>query len=478
MSEPNDAASPAPVANLEATFLRLRSAWERDGALPYKERMRLLKHLKKAILARQDEVVAAIDTDFGGRSRAETLLGEVFLVIESIRYTRKHLQDWMEPEEREISWHLQPAKGRIVHQALGVVGVISPWNYPFQLALFPIIAALSAGNRILLKPSEYTPETNRVLSSLINEVFSEEVVAVAEGGPEVGSAFSSLPFDHLFFTGSTKVGRIVMKAAAENLTPVTLELGGKSPALVHPSFPVSKAAERIGWGKTFNAGQTCIAPDYILTTPDNVEPLVAALTAWVTKAYPSISDNPDYTSIIHPGHHKRLVALVDDARAKGATLHVLNPGGEDLSESRKLPLTLLTGCTAEMDVLNEEIFGPVLPIVAVENLDAAIAYINARPRPLSLYCFDRNRKRQERVLSETVSGGVCLNDCLLHNTQEELPFGGVGPSGMGSYHGHEGFLTFTHRKSVLDQSRFAGTALLNPPYAGVVEAVSKVFIGL
>lgn len=478
MTVEREAPTPSPVDELEAAFQRLKAAWNRDGALSYKERMRLLKALKTAILQRKDAIVEAIDADFGGRSRAETLLGEVFLVIESIRYTRKHLQDWMAPEEREISWHLQPAKGRIVHQALGVVGVVSPWNYPFQLAFFPIIAALSAGNRILVKPSEYTPETNRVLGALLKEVFSEEVVQLVEGGPEVGAAFTSLPFDHLFFTGSTKVGRMVMRAAAENLTPVTLELGGKSPALVHPSFPVGKAAERIGWGKTFNAGQTCIAPDYILTTPDNVTPLVEALTAWVSKAYPTIVDNPDYTSIIHPGHHKRLVALVADAEAKGATRHEINPAGEDLSGCRKLPLTLLTGCTDDMDVLTEEIFGPVLPIVAVPDLDAAIAYVNARPRPLSLYCFDRNRKRQEQVLTRTISGGVCLNDCLLHNSQEELPFGGVGPSGMGSYHGHEGFLTFTHRKSVLAQSRLAGTALLNPPYSGLVETVSKVFIGL
>ncbi len=478
MTVATEASPPSPVAELEEAFQRLRTAWKRDGALPYKERMRLLKELKKAILARKEEIVTAIDADFGGRSSTETLLGEVFLVIESIRYTRKHLQDWMEPEEREISWHLQPAKGRIVHQALGVVGILSPWNYPFQLAFFPIIAALSAGNRILVKPSEYTPETNRVLRLLLKDVFSEEVVDLVEGGPELGAAFSSLPFDHLFFTGSTKVGRFVMRAAAENLTPVTLELGGKSPVLVHPSFPVSKAAERIGWGKTFNAGQTCIAPDYILTTPEMVAPLVAALTEWVSKAYPTIGDNPDYTAIIHPGHHKRLQALVADAQAKGATLHEINPAGEDLSQSRKLPLVLLTGCTDDMDVLNEEIFGPVLPIVAVPDLDAAIAYVNARPRPLSLYLFDRNRKRQERVLAQTVTGGACLNDCLFHNTQEELPFGGVGPSGMGSYHGHEGFLTFTHRKSVFSQARLAGTALLNPPYSGLVEAISKVFIGL
>lgn len=468
----------ASVDAMETAYQRLRDAWKSQGGIAYKERMRLLKDLKKSIMARKEELVTAINEDFGTRCRAETLLSEVFMVVESIRYTRKHLQDWVEPEEREISWHLQPAKGRIVFQPLGVVGIISPWNYPFQLAFLPLVAAISAGNRVLIKPSEYTPATNKVVASILSDTFAPEVVALVEGGPQVGAAFSGLAFDHLLFTGSTKVGRLVMQSAAHNLTPVTLELGGKSPAIVHPSFPVAKAAERIGWGKTYNAGQTCIAPDYILTTPDNVEPLVAALRAWVSKAFPTMLANDDYTAIIHPGHRKRIAALVADAQGKGATVHEVNPANEDFDGSGKLPLSLVTGCTDEMEILHEEIFGPALPIVAVNDLDAAISYVNERPRPLALYYFDRNRKRQQRVLTETVSGGVCLNDCLLHNSQEELPFGGVGPSGMGSYHGREGFLTFSHAKSVLDQSRFAGTALLNPPYSGLVEAVSKVFIGL
>jgi coniferyl-aldehyde dehydrogenase len=269
-----------------------------------------------------------------------------------------------------------------------------------------------------------------------------------------------------------------MEAAARNLTPVTLELGGKSPAIVHSSYSLAKAAARIAWGKTYNAGQTCIAPDYVLVPTGQESAFADAAEAWIRKAFPTLLQNKDYTSIIHPGHHKRLLGLIEDARAKGATIREVNPAGESFSlGSGKLAPTLVLGATEDMDILSEEIFGPVLPVLGVPDLDAAIAYVNDRPRPLALYYFDHSNKRQGQVLNSTVSGGACVNDVLLHNTQEELPFGGVGPSGVGAYHGRTGFLTFSHAKSVFVQSRLAGNALLDPPYGGLIENVSKLFVG-
>lgn len=466
------------VEELRGAYDRVKATWDASGGLAVAERKRLLKKLKKAVASRKDALADAISADFGNRARQETLLAEVFIVLESIKFTLAHLDEWVEPEEREISWHLRPAKGRVEFQPLGVVGIISPWNYPFQLAMLPLVAAISAGNRCIVKPSEYTPAHNRALRALLAEVFPKEVADVVEGGPELGAAFSGLPWDHLIFTGSTKVGRMVMQAAAPNLTPVTLELGGKSPAIVHEGFSLAKAAERIGWGKIYNAGQTCIAPDYALVPAGQEGAFADAVAAWVSKALPTLADNADYTSVIHAGHLRRLQGLVDDARAQGATVHEINPAGEDLSGTGKMAPTVVTGVTDEMDLMQEEIFGPVLPVVGVPDVEAAIRFVNARPRPLALYYFDHSSKRQRHVLAHTTSGGACINDVLLHNSQEELPFGGVGPSGMGAYHGRRGFLTFSHQKSVLVQARLNGVGMLNPPYTGLTDAVTKLFLTL
>lgn len=474
----SETAASTDTSALQTAFDGLKAAWSRDGGLDGKTRRAVLKKLKSEIIARRDDLAAAVSKDFGNRSRHETMGAEVFIPAESIRHTLEHLDEWMEPLEREISWHLQPAKGRIVYQPLGVVGIIAPWNYPVQLALLPLIAAISAGNRVLLKPSEFTPETAKALEALFSAVFTPDQVRVINGGAELGAAFSALPFDHLLFTGSTRVGRYVMQAAAKNLTPVTLELGGKSPTIIHDSFPVKKAAERIAYGKTYNSGQTCIAPDYVLCPRDKVGAFVEAMKAHVSSFYPTIADNDDYTSVINDQHYTRLRGLIDDAREKGAKVEEINPAGESLpQDSRKLPLHIITGVTDEMSVMQEEIFGPVLPVVAYDSLDDAIRFVNDRPRPLALYYFDRSRKRVNQVLENTTSGGACVNDTLLHNTQEELPFGGVGPSGMGSYHGLQGFLTFSHAKSVLMQSRLAGTKMLNPPYSGLADGVFRLFIG-
>jgi coniferyl-aldehyde dehydrogenase len=354
-----------------------------------------------------------------------------------------------------------------------VVGIIVPWNYPLFLAVGPMIGALAAGNRVMLKLSESTPATGELLKRLFARVFPEDLVAVVLGEAEVGMAFSSLPFDHLLFTGSTSVGRHVMRAAAENLTPVTLELGGKSPAIVSADVPLKDAAERIAFGKTLNAGQTCVAPDYALVPHDRVEGFVEAYTQTVRAFYPTLADNPDYTAIINERQLARLNDYLEDARSKGARVISLFEQGQ----GRRLPFSLLLDVSDEMSVMQDEIFGPLLPIVPYTDLAEALAYINHRPRPLALYYFGYDKGEQKRVLEQTHSGGVCLNDTLLHVAQDDLPFGGVGPSGMGHYHGREGFMTFSKAKGVFIKQRFNAARLIYPPYGkAILRWVYKLFI--
>ncbi|MCA9516134.1 MAG: aldehyde dehydrogenase family protein, partial [Myxococcales bacterium] len=356
--------------------------------------------------------------------------------------------------------------------------VIAPWNYPVQLALTPLSAAIAAGNRVLVKPSEVTPRTSEVLAELVAELFSPRVAAVVTGDREVGVAFAKLPFDHLLFTGSTEVGRHIMKAAAKNLTPVTLELGGKSPTIIHRDFPVDDAMERVVCGKLLNAGQTCIAPDYVLVARDRVDAFVDSFRRTTGRCYPSLADNPDYTSIVSDSHYERLEVYLADATEKGATVIEVNPAGETFDEAgRKLAPMLVTGVSDEMKVMQEEIFGPILPIVPYDTLEDAIAFVNERPRPLALYYFDRDKDRARKVLEETVSGGACVNDVMLHIAQDDMPFGGVGPSGMGAYHGREGFETFSHRKAVFKQARFNLTSLLAPPYGKKIDTLLDFMIG-
>ncbi len=466
-----DAPETPGLAALTAAWTATKAAWARDGGLPYKQRMALLKALAKAVKARKSALADAISADFGNRCRAETDIGEIMVVLEEIRHARLHLADWMEPVEAEVHISLKPGSARTEACPLGVVGIISPWNYPVQLALAPLVAAVAAGNRVLLKTSEFTPQTSAALRALVAEVFPAEVCTVVEGDARVGAAFSALPFDHLLFTGSTSVGRKVMQAAAANLTPVTLELGGKSPCIVHESFSLARAAERIVWGKCYNSGQTCIAPDYVLVPKGQAAAFAAAARAAFSKMYPSIAGNADYTSIVSDRHLKRLLGLADQAAAGGATVEVL--GTDDL-DSRRMALRLVLGPDLDSPVMQDEIFGPVLPVIEVDDVDAAIAFVNARPRPLALYYFDHGRKRQRHVLDKTLSGGVCLNDCLLHVTQADLPFGGVGPSGMGAYHGVHGFRAFSHQRAVFHQPRINTLSLLNPPYGGLMDLMRKL----
>ncbi len=433
------------------------------------QRLDDLLRLREAFKARLDDLCAAMDADFGHRSRHESLLADGMVVINAIDDVRRHLRRWMRPKRVRVDWLFIPARGEIRYQPLGVVGVIAPWNYPVNLALVPLIEALAAGNHVMLKPSEQTPRTSQAMAELLDSVFPKERVATVLGGSEVAACFSALPFDHLIFTGSTTVGRKVALAAAANLTPVTLELGGKSPAIIAPDYPLQTAAERIAAGKLLNAGQTCIAPDYVLLPEASQRDFVAALRDYVEHHYPTLRDNPDYTSIINDRQYARLRGLVDEARAQGATVVTL-PGEEAHDPERRLfAPTLLLDVREDMRVMQEEIFGPILPLVGYTELAEALAWINRHPRPLSLYHFDHDQARTEQVLEQTHAGGVTVNDAVLHFVQSRLPFGGVGASGMGHYHGHAGFVTFSKQKPVLRQARWSGMALMRPPYGRLAD---------
>ncbi len=451
---------PQALVTMEALFARQRSAFTAAPMPSEEDRLRWLDALRDVLAGHQPALIEAIAADFGHRSADETLLAEIMPSLHGIRYASRHLRRWMKPSRRHVGLAFQPASARVVYQPLGVVGIIVPWNYPLYLAIGPLIGALAAGNRVMLKMSESTPATGQLLKELLAQIFPEDQVAVVLGDVEVGQAFARLPFDHLLFTGSTHIGREVMHAAAETLTPVTLELGGKSPAIVSTSVPLADAAERIAFGKCMNAGQTCVAPDYVLVSRERVEGFVGAYREAVQRLYPSLADNPDYTAIINARQLTRLQDYLDDAQAKGA--HVVPLFAE--AQQRRMPHCLLLNTTDDMRVMQEEIFGPLLPIVPYADLDEALDYINARPRPLALYYFGYDRAEQQRVLEKTHSGGVCLNDTLLHVAQDDLPFGGIGPSGMGHYHGHEGFLTFSKGKGVFIKQRFNAARLIYPPY--------------
>jgi coniferyl-aldehyde dehydrogenase len=458
---------------------RMKDAQRKSGAPTYEERIASLEKLERALLARKGAIADAVSRDFGNRSRHESMVSEVFIVLGAIKHAKAHLREWMEPEERETSFVFLPARVELRPQPLGVVGIISPWNYPVQLALSPLVGVLAAGNRAMIKPSELVPETAALLRDLVAETFPPDQVTVITGGPEVGEAFSRLPFDHLVFTGSTRVGKIVMRAAAENLVPVTLELGGKSPTIVGRDFSMKTAAERIAAGKLFNAGQTCIAPDYVMVPAGTRDAFVEAYKAAVAKMYPSLEKNPDYTSIVNDKHRSRIEGYVQDAKTRGARVVEINPAAETFegTATRKMAPALVLDPTEEMMVMQEEIFGPVLPVVTYQSLDEAIAYVNDRPRPLALYLFSNDRDTIDRVLTGTISGGVTVNETMLHVTQDDLPFGGIGPSGMGAYHAKEGFDSFTKKKPVFRQSRINTTGLLRPPYGKTVDRLLKFLLG-
>jgi len=459
-------------AGLERLFSLQRAAFARERYPDLRTRLDRLSRLKALVTENEARFAAAVDSDFGDRSEHETRLAELYIVAAEIADAQASLARWMRHERVATPLHLQPGRARIERQPLGVAGIISPWNYPVQLALAPALGALAAGNRVLLKPSELTPATSALLQELVAARFGEDEFAVVLGDAEVGRAFTHLPFDHLFFTGSTAVGRHVARAAAENLTPVTLELGGKSPALFAPDADLALCTPRLMAGKLLNAGQTCIAPDYALVPADRVDVFVAAAKAAAARLYPSYASNPDYTAIINERHFLRLTALIDDAHAKGATIVPLAPANEVPDPaSRKLPPMLIVGVDDTMAVMREEIFGPLLPVESYASIDDAVVKINGRPHPLAFYYFGRDRTRCGSVLRQTLAGGVTVNDTLWHFAHKNLPFGGVGASGNGAYHGEATFLTFTHRKPVFVQPRFAAAKLLYPPYGKLFENV-------
>ena len=429
------------------------------------ERRANLKKLRAALLARREDFQAALDADFGHRSRHETAIMEMLALTWGIDYLRRHLRRFMRRERRGVSLPMRFARASVESQPLGVVGIVAPWNYPMSLALMPLATALAAGNRAMIKPSELTPATSELLISLIAETFNEDEVAVVTGDAAVGATFAALPFDHLFFTGSTAVGRAVMRAASEQLVPVTLELGGKSPVLVDRGQPLARIATDIAYGKLANAGQTCVAPDYVLLHEADVDGFVEAWDKAVAALYPEGPASEDYSSIVNVRHYERLRGLLDDARAKGA--RVIETGRSPEQATRRahtLPPTLVLNVRDDMRIMQEEIFGPVLPIVTYRDLADAIGFVNARPRPLGLYYFGSSATNRRHVLTRTTSGGVTINGTLLHYAQDDLPFGGVGMSGFGAYHGIEGFRAFSHQKAVFEVGRWNGGALLRPPF--------------
>jgi coniferyl-aldehyde dehydrogenase len=429
-----------------------------------------MKRLKASLHKHNDALTTALDIDFSCRCGDVTTIGELIPIMAAINYSMSHIKKWMKTERRKLPLTMRPASAQIVYQPLGVVGIIVPWNYPVSMTLTPLVTALSAGNRAMIKLSEFTPETNKVITALLADAFDENQVAVVTGEADIGAAFSSLSFDHILFTGSTVVGKHVMRAAAENLTPVTLELGGKSPTIIDEKIPLADIMERIVFGKTLNAGQTCIAPDYILCPLSRRDELVEQFSRVFSRMYPSVKDNKDYTSIINQRQFDRLQSYLHDAEEKGAKIIAINPTKENMSHgTRKIVPHLVLDASPGMKVLEEEIFGPILPIITYQNLDEAIAYINERPRPLALYLFSFDKTTQQRVLLETHSGGVSINDTLMQGAVDSLPFGGIGSSGMGHYHGQEGFRSMSKAKSVFQKGRMNSAKSIYPPYGTAIQ---------
>ncbi|MFZ4602680.1 MAG: coniferyl aldehyde dehydrogenase [Caulobacterales bacterium] len=415
------------------------------------------------------DIAEALNADFGARSKDTTAFTDVASSIGPLKHAKAHLAKWMRSSKRkpEFPFGLLGAKAEVRFQPKGVIGIISPWNFPVNLTFAPLAGVLAAGNRAMIKPSELTPATSDLMKAMFAKAFTEDEIAVFVGGPDVGAAFTSLPFDHLVFTGGTSIAYHVMRAAAENLVPLTLELGGKSPVIVGRSADLGVAAARIMAGKTLNAGQICLAPDYVMAPADKRDAFVAAATSAVTSMFPTIRDNPDYTAIVSQRHYDRIRGLIEDARAKGAKIVEINPANEDFSqqEFRKIPPTLVLDPTDDMKIMQDEIFGPVLPVKTYSEPRDAVAYVNANPRPLGLYYFGQDVGEQEMVLTNTMSGGVTVNDVIFHIANEDLPFGGIGPAGMGAYHGYDGFLEFSHRRSVYKQigaEKILG--MTRPPY--------------
>ena len=460
---------------LRQGFDAQQQAFDHNRYPEYAQRLADLQSLKRILVDNQEALLASLSKDFGHRSCDDSIIGDILSTLSGIKYHIKNLKAWMKPRRKHVGLLLQPASARVMYQPLGVIGIIVPWNYPVFLSIGPLATALAAGNRAMLKMSEYTPHTNALLAQYLSANFAAEKVCVVGGEADMAVAFSQLPFDHLFFTGSTAVGKHVLKAAAENMVPVTLELGGKSPGIIAHDMPIETAVQRFLFGKTLNAGQTCVAPDYLFCPSDKLESLIQHTKQLFTQMFPSVDGNQDYTCVINQSHYERLQSLLNDAEEKGAKLFAM--GEKTSDDNRRMPLTIVTGVTDDMRLAHEEIFGPILIVYTYEQLQEPISYINQRPRPLSLYVYSFDKAIQNKVLKNTIAGGVCVNDASFHVANEDLPFGGVGASGMGNYHGEEGFIRFSHAKSILSRGKWTLAPMLFPPYGTWIHKLAyKLFI--
>jgi len=457
-------------------FESQKKAFKKYGQPSLGTRKIALGKLLDNILMYKNEIIQAISRDFGHRSYHESLMGEIFCCVNAIKHTRNNLNKWMKPQKRSVPWYLQPGEAKIYYQPLGVVGIVAPWNYPFQLCIGPLIPAIAAGNRVMLKPSGQTPETANIIDKIISKIFDPNEVSTIKG-PEANDFFIHLPFDHLLYTGSTRVGKIVMKAAANNLTPVTLELGGKSPAIIAEDYPINKAASSIVAGKLFNAGQSCIAPNHVLVPKDKIIEFINQVKKQANKFYPTIIDNADYTSIISEKRYNQILDMIDDAKVKGAKVEYTHQQEKSNREIKKIIPALILNVNDSMKIMQEEIFGPVLPVIPYDEIYDAIEYVEKHPKPLAIYCFSNDTDITDTVIRTTTSGGGCVNDTLIHFIQDDLPFGGVGPSGMGRYHGFFGFQTFSNIKGIFHQSRFNMISSFQPPYGKLFNRMSNFLIG-
>ncbi len=445
------------------------------GISNLKQRKDALTKLSKALAKYSDDIITAVQEDFGHRSPHETILTEVLASQGEAALTKAKLKGWMKPHRAPSSISALPATGKIVYQPKGVIGIMGAWNYPAFLCFSPLIGVMAAGNHAMIKPPDVTPRTSEVIKDLIASTFDEEYIAVVTGEVQAAVDFSELPFDHLMYTGNTEIGRRVMMAAAKNLTPVTLEMGGKSPTIISEDYSIKRAVARIMMGKCVNSGQTCIAPDYIMLKEGKEDEFAQAWSDAVSKRYPTVADNQDITWIVNERHYQRVLSLIEDAREKGATIHQINPKNEEIPEGKRvIPHTVITNTTEDMRCMQEEIFGPVLPVKTYKTIDEAIRYVNERPRPLALYYFQNNKKKADEMIQRTISGGACLNETMLHIAHQNMPFGGSGDSGVGGYHGFDGFVQFSHKKAVLYQLRaFSPAAMLKGPYPKVAEGVLR-----
>lgn len=461
-------------AAMRTVLERQRQAHLKEGAPSAERRIDWLDRAIGLLVGHQEAIAEALREDFGHRSVHATLLTDVSGSIGPLKHAKESLRKWMKREKRKVSpaiLGLLGAKAYVEYQPKGTVGIISPWNFPVNLTFTPLAGVFAAGNRAMIKPSEFTPRTSELMARMFASAYDETEVAVFPGGADVGGAFSRLPFDHLLFTGATSIAYHVMKAAAENLVPTTLELGGKSPVIVGDSADMALTAKRVMMGKTLNAGQICLAPDYVMVPQAKAREFVGAAANAISAMFPTLKDNPDYTSVINQRHFDRLNGYLDDAKAKGAEIVELNPAKEDFRQQpyHKIPPTLVLNPTDDMAIMKDEIFGPLLPVKTYTHVDEAIGYVNGHDRPLGLYYFGKDGAEQEKVLTRTTSGGVTVNDVVMHVSMEDLPFGGIGPSGMGSYHGIDGFRTFSHAKAVFQQAGRDLTAMMRPPYGATIQ---------